>query len=420
MKFSKIILLLLLFSAEVTSYNFAEISRQILNRFQIQNIRSDFGRNLYREISDATNSFTENFMFEDLEKRVSRFYLDYMAIEIIRSNPNTYIALVWPVTVGHDNQIKSIFSKYCNIICYKNILLNEQGAKNLLAQIPSKASHPQGVDLWFQKPYRDYNPMRVYLLECKENSTNYQAMKNYLVKVFSNSRSFVDNFEREFGKKAVQNLYVTTRCKREIRDAVKIGYAMHINDIHPETKLIGDIVFNDHSIKCLKFSVSADVWALKRYNEFIPLLKTKLGKNIDKIVIYNSAVLSAYGLRDCGDIDFLHDPRVHIPQNMHPQLSNQNQFFKRHYVILEDKQGQHYILEDIPHAFANVNLDHSQNFKIKISIDDLLYNPNYYFHFHGFKYTTLEFMHYFKKKRGRLKDRNDAKLMEQHFAGRYS
>ncbi len=410
----------LLYSSQAFSYNFAGIANQILYTFETNKIRSNFGRELYAEIAKITNDFTENLTFEALEKYVDRSYLDYMSTEMIKNNSNTYVALIWPVTVGHDQTITRIFNKYCNIISSKRILLNDQGAKNFLAQIPSKASHPQGVDLWFQKPYSNYNPMRVYLLECKKNNTDYNQMKGYLTKIFNNNIAYIEQFERLYGKRAVENLYVTTKCKREIRETVKLGYAMHINDTHEETIHLGNIVFNENSIKCLKFSDSSKVKLLKRYNEYIPLLIEKLGNNIDKIVVYNSAVLSAYGLRDCGDIDFLHDPRISIPRNLHPQLSNQNQFFKRNYVILEDKEGKHYILEDIPHAFANVNLDASNLFKLKISIDELLYNPTYNFYFHGIKYATLEFMHYFKKKRGRAKDLQDVKLIEDHFLGRYN
>lgn len=400
------------------SYNFAQVAQQILQEFNAKNIRSDFAQELYEEISKASENFTKNLSFNELEQYVDRIYLDFMATEIIKRNKNTYIALVWPVTVEQDNLIDSIFNKYCTVLCSKRILLDKKGAQNFLAQIPGKASHPTGVDLWFQEPYIHYNPMRVYLLECKENTTDYNEMKNYLTTIFSGSKTYIDSFEKKHGKRAIKNLYVTTKCKREIREAVKIGYAMHINDSHDETVYLGNIVFNENSIDALRYSDTEARKKLHNFNEYTALLKERLGNNLDRIVVYNSAVLSAYGLRDCGDIDFLHDPRTQIPHNPHPQLSNQNQFFKRLYVILEDWNGKHFILEDCPNAHLNVDLDNTNLFQTKISIDTLLYNPNFYFYFHGIKYATLDFMHYFKKKRGREKDLRDVALIETHFAGR--
>lgn len=413
------VILCVLFISKVHAYNFGIIANKILQEYESAGIRTNFARNLHKEIEKITNDFAKNLTFDELEKHIDSIYLDFMATQIIKSNTNMFIALVWPVTVGHDQLINNIFNKYCHIICYKRILLNEQGARNLLSQIPSKASHPTGADLWFEEPYRDYNPMRVYLLECKKNHTDYEEMKDYLTKIFSNNRSYIENFEKKYGRNGIENLYVTTKCKREIRLAVKIPYAMHINDTYEETKLIGNIVFNENSIKCLKFSDPSKVRLLNNYTTCIPLLKSVLGKNVNDIVVYNSAVLSAFGLRDCADIDFLHDPRVTIFRNMHPLLSNQNMYYFRNYVILEDNEGKHYILEDCPHAFEDVNLDKAEMFKVRISIDDLLFNPFYYFHFHGIKYATIEFMHYFKKKRGRPKDLNDVKFIEDHFSGRY-
>ena len=136
-------------------------------------------------------------------------------------------------------------------------------------------------------------------------------------------------------------------------------------------------------------------------------------------VLWEETIKGLESSSDCSDIDFLHDPRVPILANMHPLLSNQNQFFKRNYVILEDFYGKHYILEDIPDALSSINLDQeTPSLRKKISIDDLLYNPHYYFHFHNLKFATLEFMHYFKEKRGRDKDRKDVQLMQEHFSNR--
>ena len=407
-------------ATDLYGYNFANVAKQVLHRFETQQIRSNFGNELYAEIEHATNNFTNNLTFEELKrKNVNPIYLDYMTTEIAATNKNSYMLVIWPVTVEKDELINQILNKYCNVISYKRILMNQQAARNFLNQIPEKATHSTGVELWFALPYRNYNPMRVYLIECKPNDTNLEIIRNYLTGIFSNNRKHIKDFEQTHGTRALQNLYTTTICKREIRKAVHIDHALHICDTTEETLELAQMLFNENSIKCLKFSNPQQVKTLSKFNTYTPMLKQKLGQSIDQLVVYNSAVLSAFGLRDCNDIDFLHDPRMAVQHNLHPQLSNQNQFFKRLYVILEDLDNHTYILEDCPQAFSNLNLDECSSFRKKISIDELLYNPKYYFYFHKVKYATLEFMHYFKKSRGRVKDLRDVKLMEEHFANRY-
>ena len=76
-------------------------------------------------------------------------------------------------------------------------------------------------------------------------------------------------------------------------------------------------------------------------------------------------------------------------------------------------------MKDIPHAFAKENLDTTPLLAKKTSIDELFYNPRKHFYYHGVKHATLEFMHYFKTKRGRAKDLRHTRLIEEHFASRY-
>ncbi|GAB5411432.1 MAG: hypothetical protein ChlgKO_05460 [Chlamydiales bacterium] len=413
------VFLFVIASTSLHSYDFANIAKDILHKSKSERVRCDFAKELYAEIEKATDNFTKNLKFEELkQKNVTPSYLDYMATEIAASDKNTFLSVVWPVVLEQDKKINRIFNKYCNVICYKRVMMNEQSAKNFLAQIPSKATHPTGVQLWFEPPFRDYNPMRVYLIECKPTNVPLPKIRSYLTKIFSNSHTFIKQFEKKHGVRALQNLYTTTVCKREIRRAVRIDHALHVCDTNEETQEIANILFNENSINCLKHSNPAKVKTQPLFNKYIALLKKRLGKKIDQIIVYNGAVLSAFGLRDCNDIDFLHNPRISLPHNIHPFLSNQNRFFKRLYVILED-ESRHYILEDIPHAYSDVNLDTCDFLKKKVSIDDLLYDPTLHFYFHGVKFATLEFMHYFKSRRGRAKDLRDVALIEESFLNRY-
>ena len=232
---------------QLYSYDFASVAKQIHHRYESERIRSNFAKNLYNKIKEVTDNFTRNLTFEELQqKNVNSLYLDYMATEIAASDKNVYTSVIWPVVLEQDEKINRIFNKYCNVICYKRVLMNERAARNFLNQIPAKATHQTGVELWFEPPYRDYNPMRVYLIECKSTNQNINIIRNYLTRIFNNNRDSINTFERKYGIRALQNLYTTTICKREIRKAVNIDHAMHISDTNDETLEIAKILFNEN------------------------------------------------------------------------------------------------------------------------------------------------------------------------------
>lgn len=399
-------------------YELAHVAKTIKEEYCAKEVRTDFADKLFREVAAATDDFTKNLTCNDLQQFINQDYLDFMSLKATEYNPNIFIALVWPVVEEKDALLIEHFEEYFNVIGHKRILLDEKGARNFLSQIPGKASHPTGVELWFAPPFRNYNPMRAFLLECKQNDTDYEEMKGYLVKIFSNNQSYIDDFEAKHGQRAIQNLYCATVCKRKIRKAVKIDYALHITDEPKEALEIAQIVFNNRSLDCVKHSQYQNARGFSRFNHFMRELKHAANSMLNDIVVYNSAVLSAYGLRDCSDIDFFHDPRVFISHNFHPDLSNQNRFFPRNYVIVEDLKGKHYILEDCPNAFADEDLDATPLLSKRISIDELLYNPLKHFYYHGVRFASLDFMLYFKGKRGRPKDLNDVRLIKEHYINR--
>lgn len=121
MKIIKLIVCNFLCFVPLAAYDFANIAHAVHYDFEVKKIRSSFGKNLFNEVQKATHNFTLNLTFSELKKYVDPVYLDYMAREIIKTNPNTYVALIWPVTVGQDEIIENILNKYCNIICYEPV-----------------------------------------------------------------------------------------------------------------------------------------------------------------------------------------------------------------------------------------------------------------------------------------------------------
>ena len=119
-------------------------------------------------------------------------------------------------------------------------------------------NHPWGEKLWFAEPHRYINPLTIYVLKQKIYQLSDDIKRNYLIKIFNNNKKHINNIEKKGG---LNNLYVTTKAKRECRElfanngnVVKVEgvrdlqYSHHVNDEHYETIELSRIFFNKNSI----------------------------------------------------------------------------------------------------------------------------------------------------------------------------
>jgi len=231
------------FAFPTWAYNFAAAARGILHEAKMKDNQPKFARHLYDVVAQVTDNFTKNFTCNELKKYIDPMYLDYMAKHIAQTNENTYVAFVWPALVGYEKEIMRIFNTYCTVIYSKRIFLDERETSNLLAHISAKAPYAYQENKWFPRSLTRSNPLRVYLIECKPNGTSYRKMKKYLIKRFRGDKARINWFEKQYGKRAVQNLYTTTKCKWEIRGAIHLIYGIHVNDMHDETIAMAQLVF---------------------------------------------------------------------------------------------------------------------------------------------------------------------------------
>ena len=104
--------------------------------------------------------------FNQLDKIIDQDYIDFLVYEYIKRNPNTFIAIVWPICNGGNDIIRNHYGKDSKIIYYKEIKLSGTTAyNNFLRHISDKDTHASGVDLWFAKPYSLNNPLKIYVIE---------------------------------------------------------------------------------------------------------------------------------------------------------------------------------------------------------------------------------------------------------------
>jgi hypothetical protein len=277
------------------------------------------------------------------QRHLSQDVLEIAVSKFIEYSENTHIAFIWPTAQGCDEDIEKIIP---NIIYRKEVKLNRNGAHNLLSQIYC------GED-WLGDADNDFNGSNGKLVEC--------------FKTFDPIR--VIAFQEE-------NLDKVLDIKDRVRDVFKVGkHSIHITDTKEEAIRTARIIFNDNSIHFLNYAkpnkYKSTHTKISSFKEF--LLKHKIDN--DKIIVDSSLILSAYGIREAFDIDFLLDGDLNISSSLIEPHDKHLHFYNQ-------------------------------------SKDELIYNPNNYFYFNEIKFVSFPLLYAMKKRRGEIKDSNDCKMMD--------
>lgn len=291
----------------------------------------------------------EYFKLIGLEEK----YLDAMAIQYCALKPSTYMLTVFPSAIGKDKEIEEILSRNGEIIYKKIINLTFEGGFNFILQayaddpFVQQGSRNNYLDakakalLCFPRHLVGTSPLRTYLFEC-------------------------DSLER------------VKKCKDAIRKIYNISnHSIHSTDTHKDTLNIAKTLFNKNSIHFLNYRKEA---GYVKFNCFFNNYKKWIEHTIKQdewVIVDGSAILSAYGLRDCNDLDFIHfdDSCMNSPSC---DISSHNHELQYH-------------------AFDK---------------DDLLFDPDNFFYYKGLKFCSLKVLKAMKLKRHEPKDINDVILID--------
>ena len=286
--------------------------------------------------------YNYNFFYK---RNVPIDIMDAAANAFVKYATNVFIAIIWPAAVGKNQEIDEILK---NIVYKKEVKLNANGAHNLISQI-------YYGEEWIGSVEDSFKGSQGKLVEC--------------FKSFEPVRFVV--FQSDFFDEV-------TQMKEKIRNIFNIGkHSIHITDTSQETLRVARMAFNDNSIHFLNhakpnkyISTSQKVGKFKEF-----LNKNKL--NSSDVLLDSSITLSAYGLREARDTDFL--------------CANN---------------------EKIKYKFESINthdeeLDHYEEGKL-----EMIYNQNLHFYFNDIKFISLAKLYKMKINRNEEKDANDCKLIE--------
>ena len=280
-------------------------------------------------------------------------YADLATHQYTKLKDNVRIISVFPSAKGFDKELDELINSESNVIYSKQISLTPMGAFNFIRYIydeDESRGNPwlgnfdnswSGAQSKFRHCFPEGEPVKLYWFEEESFDTS-------------------------------------VKLKEKIRDIFKIGkHSVHINDTYTETLAMSGYLLNPNG---LHFLNKANPRADCNFDYFFDKFKSWListGKDTEDFCVDSSAVLSAYGLRDCRDLDFLYHGDV-IDTGMH-DVSCHNE---------EMKYYQH-------------------------SKKDIIFNPQNHFYYKGIKFASLDVVRDMKKFRNEEKDVVDVGLMNK-------
>ena len=286
-----------------------------------------------------------------MSHHVEEKYLDCMAYEYAKLKENTYIVCLFPPAFQNRDVAEKVLKKYGDIVYSKDIYLNKSGSLEFIREIyrgegwvgNQNNNFRQGrvkAGLCFPDATFGQQPMRVYLYECSD-------------------------------------LKRVREVKESIRRLLQLGHdSVHINDDHEQTVRVAATVFNRNSLQFIKKRRQVSLPTFDRLFASFPDYLQKNGLDQENLCIDASAILSAYGLRDCRDFDLLH--RGRIPSDFDHLIDSHNGYLKYH----------------------------------ATGLDDILYNPDSHFYYGGIKFLNIDLLRKMKLNRGEEKDYRDVALID--------
>jgi len=293
--------------------------------------------------ASKNKEYVYNYKFF-LNRGLKRKYIDPVAIEYCKLVPNSFVAIVYPSASGKDQNIEDIFSRWGEIFYRKEVRINKFGARLLMRQI---YAGEEWLGSW---------------------KTGFSGANSKASSCFRGggvARVFVIN-------SSVENM---VRAKEEIRELFNIGkHSIHITDIQDESIQLAQVLLNDNSVYFLnnaKNKYFPNFYAfLKQYKSLFENDK----HDIENYCIDGSSVLSAFGIRDSRDLDYLHHSNC--------QTLNGGEYIHSH-----NEEAKYYDIE----------------------IADIISDPSNYFYLDGVKFVSLNIIYNMKRKRSEVKDLIDVK-----------
>ena len=286
---------------------------------------------------------------------LSRDHADLATLQYAKLKTNTRILTVFPAAVGHEVELNHIINNECHIIYGKKVNLSVLGAFNFIRYT-------------YDEDKSRGNP---WLGNANDGWSGARSKMQHCFPI--QSKGIIRSLW--FEEKSPQH---STYLKEKIRAIFNIGkHSVHINDTHTETLAMSGYLLNANGINFINQPDGAA--PTPKFDSFFERFKLWISKSdldINDFCIDSSAVLSAYGLRDCRDLDFLYAGSAIDTGMDDVSCHNEELKFYRH------------------------------------SKNEIIFNPQNHFYYKGVKFASLEVVKAMKQFRDEEKDKVDVRLID--------
>ncbi len=277
---------------------------------------------------------------------LSQNHIESLVLEYVRLAKDVKVAVVFPVAAGRDSDIETMIEAQSKILYSKRIKLTYTGRTNFVRTLYAEEN-------WIRNGSKDSSALAAAVA-----GRFGKADHVYLV-------YFVQS-----------NLNIARTYKETVRSWFDLGnFPMHISDYHIETLKVAEITLNENGIEWLNYSRNQRFPVFDNlFREFRDQLDSAA---IDSLVLDGSSTLTAFGLRDVNDIDYL---GVKVFENLVGAASHDEE------LIYHPK-----------------------------SKEELVLDPANYFWFEGIKLISIRNLREMKASRGEAKDKADVLLIDGIF-----
>jgi len=275
--------------------------------------------------------------------------LDAMALEFCRILSNIAIAIRFPSTKGHDDEVERILSEHAVIFYRKTVTLENDGPVHLMRTLYEK-------EPWLGTPETDFDGARSKADLC----FNRPGPARFFLLAFK------DHAELRRAKERVRELFRVEK------------HSMHITDTRDEALRVAKLAFSNASIQ---FVNSRSTMGMPVFNRILSIYRSALALvgDPDDFCVDGSAVLAAYGIRDCADFDYISHEDQRLEISSKAPISSHNEY------------GEYYE---------------------ESTLDDIIYRHCNHFYLEGMKFASLAKVRNWKQARGEPKDYNDVALID--------
>ena len=266
----------------------AWVEKNLSNYIKTFSLENEWKKYLsHKDLTHLTSAKLKKITYKQLRKKLPQEFLDVIATEYAKQNPDTYTVCLYPAGSHNLKKVDQTLSRYGKIIHYKDIFLKNRGP---LEAIRVLYDNEPWIGGWHDAFERGMGKAS----RCFPNEKLDQPFRIYL-------------FEPENPKH-------NKEMKWQIRNYLGVSFdSVHINDCHSQTVTIASTFFNDNSINLLN---TRRVREIKPFDALFENFRTQ--PHHQESYIEGDAVLSLYGIRFCEtlstntSLEILRNPQKHL------------------------------------------------------------------------------------------------------------